>query len=166
MHAAYNSAKGIVKNFVWRLSGLLLNARPNEYGAYRGVGVLLFDAGPTFETDKHLKARYPGSSVVVHLEPVGPLVDGSAGKALDLETPTEALYITDKRCKHLDVPLGDYKATAKLKLKDGGTRPLMIAVDPRVEVSKRGIPAAREVTLEFEQNENGSIPSFNLRLGE
>jgi hypothetical protein len=166
MHAAYNSAKGIVKNFAWKLSGLLPNARPNEYGAYWGVGVLLFDAGPTFEQDKHLKSRYPGSSVVVHLEPTGPLVDGSTGKALDLVTPTEALYITDKRCKHLDVPLGDYKATAKLRLKDGSERPLTIAVGPRPEVRKAGIPAAREVTLEYEQNENNSIPSFNLSLGE
>jgi hypothetical protein len=166
MHAAYNSAKGIVKNFTWQLSGLLPGARPREYGSYWGVGVLLFDAGPTFEPDKHLKGKYPGSSVVVHLEPVGPLVDGSKGKALDLETPSDALDIRNPKCKHLDVPLGDYKATATLKLKDGSRRPLMIEVGPRVEVSKPGIKASREVTLEYEQNENGSIPSFNLSLGE
>lgn len=166
MHAAYNSAKGIVKNFVWKLSGLQPGGRPNEYGSYWGVGVLLFDAGPTFEPDKHLKGKYPGSTVIVHLEPVGPLVDGSQGKPLDLQTPSDALDIRNPKCKHLDVPLGDYKATAKLRLKDGRERPLMIAVGPRVEVSKPGIPAAPEVTLEYEQNENGSIPSFNLSLGE
>jgi hypothetical protein len=166
MHAAYNSAKGIVKNFVWQLSGLKPNSQPREYGSYWGVGVLLFDGGPTFEADKHLKTRYPGSVAVVHLEPVGPLVDGSAGKALDLETPSEALFINDKRCKHLDVPLGDYKATATLKLKDGTRRPLMISADPRPQVSKPAIPAAREITLEFEQNENNSIPNFSLRLTE
>jgi hypothetical protein len=166
MHAAYNSSKGIVKNFVWKLTGLLPGARPREYGSHWGVGVLLFDAGPTFEPDKHLKSKYPGSSVVVHLEPVGPLVDGSQGKALDLETPCEALYINDKRCKHLDVPLGDYKATAKLKLRDGRTRPLMIEVGPRVEVSQRGIPASREVKLEYAKGENGGIPAFNLSLSE
>lgn len=166
MHAAYNSAKGIVKNFAWKLSGLHPGARPNEYGSYWGVGVLLFDGGPTFEPEKHLKSRYPGSSVIVHLEPVGALIDGSKGRPLDLQTPSEALYITDKRCKHLDVPLGDYKATAKLKLKDGSVRPLLISVDPRVEVSKRGIDASREVTLEFEQSENGGIPAFNLKLSE
>jgi hypothetical protein len=45
-HAAYNSAKGIVKNFVWKLTGLKPNGQPREYGSHWGVGVLLFDAGP------------------------------------------------------------------------------------------------------------------------
>jgi hypothetical protein len=64
------------------------------------------------------------------------------------------------------VPLGDYKATAKLKLRDGSERPLTIQVDPRPEVSKPRIDASREVKLEYEQNENNSIPNFSLRLGE
>jgi hypothetical protein len=166
MHAAYNSARGIVKNFVWQLSGLKPNSQPREYGSYWGVGVLLFDGNPTFEPATHFKTKYPGSVAIVHLEPVGPLVDGSKGKSLDLETPAEALFINDKRCKHLDIPLGDYKATATLKLKDGTRRPLMIAADPRVEVSKPAIPPAREITLEFEQGENHSLPNFSLKLTE
>ncbi|MEZ0267460.1 MAG: hypothetical protein ACAI43_22240 [Phycisphaerae bacterium] len=158
---------GIVKGFQWRLTGLQPGGTEKD-GPYFGVGVNVSDAAPRFEPDTHLSKKYPGSSVVVRLEPTGPLVDGSAGKPLDLESPTDSLYDDrNPKRKFPDLPLGDYKATARLKLKDGTERPLNVAALPRPLARKPAIPAARQITLEFAQPaEGGWIPAFELAVSE
>jgi hypothetical protein len=165
-HAAHNSAKGIVKNFKLRLTGLKPGAKRGQYGSYWGQGILLFDADQGFDPANKLATKHPGSRVVVRLEPKGALIGGATTEPITLETPSDGLHINDPRCKHLDVPLGDYTATAKLVTKDGKELPLKISVGPRPQVRKPAIDAAASVPIEFFQSENNDIPAINLSFGE
>ena len=143
-HSPHNSAKGVVKNFRLRLTGLKPNAPRGQYGSYWGQGILMFDADRGFDANAKLAGKHPGSRVVVRLEPKGPLAGGATTEPITLETPSEAVHINDPHCKHLDVPLGDYKATAKLVTKDGRERPLKVAVGPRATGPQAGDRARRQ----------------------
>lgn len=88
---------GGVRNFSWKLSGAI----PNEQGGgfYGGTLKVVTTYESSFRDD-----QYP--NLEVQLEPVGPLIDGSAGKKLTLKP--------DKDGAMKDVPIGRYKVQVRL----------------------------------------------------
>jgi hypothetical protein len=107
---AFVPAPGAVRDFRWRLEGRI----PNEEGErYFGGEVRLFGDGTT--------AR--GDSVELRLTPTGPLIDGSAGRAL---TRTVDAYGIAR-----DIPVGPYRVTATLIAAGGARSPLRIGADDK-----------------------------------
>jgi hypothetical protein len=101
---AFAGADGAVRNFTWKLSG----EKPDNPGAFYGATVDVTSApgvGP-----------YDIENIDFTFTPVGPLIDGSAGKTLVLQ------YSYDYNCIP-DVPIGRYKITAVYK--PTGTRLLV-----------------------------------------
>ncbi len=130
-----HSSKGLVRNFVLRLSG----PRPGHEGetpeqfvygdrshplAFCGATIAI-----TMDTTSHdilqLKKAYPPDSrVVIMLTPNGPLIDGSAGRVITRRVPPGVngnynFYLHD-------IPLGVYTATAQLVAADGTASEIQI----------------------------------------
>jgi hypothetical protein len=129
--------QGEVRDFRWQLTG--------EIGPYDelyfGGEVRLFGDGSTGDADQ----------IELHLTPVGPLIDGSAGTPLTVTAPANTYLIQD-------IPPGVYSVTATLIDRLGMVIPLQIGST----YESQG-PAAR---LEFEpsslgcNNNNGLERSF------
>ncbi len=89
--AAFGGASGAVRNFTWRISG----KTPN--GGFYGARFYALDG---FSSDGEVVDR---GDLEMTLTPEGPLMDGSAGKAITVR-PSTPLN---------DVPLGRYRVTAR-----------------------------------------------------
>jgi hypothetical protein len=77
----YNSTNGIVKDFVWKLSGLQAEESPDEYGkTHDGGSILVAGASKVTFNQHHNPSR--GAVVELSLAPNGPLIDGSYGQVL------------------------------------------------------------------------------------
>ncbi|NGM64915.1 carboxypeptidase-like regulatory domain-containing protein [Sphingobacterium sp. SGR-19] len=103
------SEEGAVRNFVWKLEGQMPWEAEGHYG---GFVMLRTDYG-FYEDEKDIELIFT---------PVGPLIDGSAGRILTIR------YGGDKwlnRSELQDIPIGRYKVAATLK-KNGTNRPLKI----------------------------------------
>lgn len=139
--AQRNSKQGLVRDFVWRISGLKPAGNPLEPGDYWG-GAIHFDKGGDLGDF---------AKIEITLKPEGPLVDGSEGQTL--------VFVRELPWKRpqdhllLDVPLGKYTATAKLLF---GTRPknlklVAYTIDPQNPVE---VPTPEKstiaVTIEFQ----------------
>ncbi|MGE6757474.1 carboxypeptidase-like regulatory domain-containing protein [Corallococcus interemptor] len=99
--------EGGVRNFSWRLSGAI----PGEQGGgfYGGTLKVVTTYESGFRDD-----QYP--NLEVQLEPVGPLIDGSAGKPLSLKPGKDGAM--------RDVPIGRYKVQVRL-----GGKPVTLRID-------------------------------------
>jgi hypothetical protein len=119
--AQRNSKQGLVRDFVFRISGLRPGGNTNEPEDYWG-GTVHFDKGGDLGEF---------AKIEITLKPDGPLIDGSGGQTLlfKRELPWR------KPQDHLlyDIPLGKYTATAKLLF---GSRPkslklISYTIDPQ-----------------------------------
>jgi hypothetical protein len=144
-HTQFATQKGLVRNFVWRISGLEPGADERLATAYYGGKVTLWDE-KGFREGERLGDRYPGGEVVVRLEPDGRLIDGSEGKPVVLRARTAELRDTPE---FPDVPLGRYTATAILAHQG---RELQLELSPR-RMGSGEAPAdfSRSATIEFVQ---------------
>jgi hypothetical protein len=116
----HDAAKGIVKEFVWKISGLKPGETPGEEGShtegrkYYG-GVVHVTAGE--------EEPFAGSTIEAILTPRGPLIDGSAGQPRVFRKAIaagERGYFS----WHLNnVPIGLYSMRVRL-LSPSGERPL------------------------------------------
>jgi hypothetical protein len=123
------SKDGLVKDFVWRLSGPTPAAaqNPDAPGSYYGGVIEVGDdiefgglSGSGFGTPH----TYPaGSQIRLTLTPDGPLLDGSEGAVVTRDLAPDNLAGEVLR----DIPLGDYTAQAALVTADGRTTPLRVA---------------------------------------
>ncbi|WP_460636999.1 carboxypeptidase-like regulatory domain-containing protein [Larkinella harenae] len=94
---AFAGDDGAVRNFQWNLSG----EHPDQAGLFYGGDVTL---------DKDINSElYDVENIQFTFTPVGPLIDGSAGKTLHLKSgePYSEFY-----GRIPDVPIGRYKITA------------------------------------------------------
>lgn len=120
---------GLVKDFVWQLSGPTPKAKdlPENPGSYYGGELDLGDDAEfsfTYGRGVVDPSVYPaGAKIRLQLTPDGPLLDGSAGTPLTYDLAPEKLAPAVLR----DVPLGDYIARASLVAVDGSTTPLQVA---------------------------------------
>jgi hypothetical protein len=124
------SADGIVKDFVWKVSGATPAAKtkPDSPYSYYG-GVVEVGNDSEFEmqyNNGHLvdPHDYPeGSLIRMVFTPAGPLVDGSTGAIVEREVNPKEL--TDAVLR--DIPLGDYTVSAKLVGENGEESELRVA---------------------------------------
>lgn len=129
-----STAEGVVKDFVWRISGPTPRAKkaPKDPGSYYGGIISLggegayrmsYDVGSTAP-----EFEYPeGSTIELELTPSGPLMDGSQGQVVKRDLDPAKL----NGAVVSDVPLGEYTAKAIMVEKDGTASPLHLAMrDP------------------------------------
>lgn len=129
-----STTEGVVKDFVWRISGPTPRAKkaPKDPGSYYGGIISLggegayrmsYDVGSTAA-----EFEYPaGSKIELELTPSGPLMDGSQGQVVKRELDPAKL----NGAVVSDVPLGEYTAKATMVEKDGTESPLRLAMrDP------------------------------------
>ena len=132
---SFFSKDGIAKDFVWKISGRgswasnLEEKDPNGYlGAF--IQVYLYDPNSDPSGERPVQAQ-AGDTVELTLDPDGPLIDGRSGqrliKAVVLERATGKFQVTQVGTA-LDIPVGRYKLTAKVKHKNGGESNLKVGV--------------------------------------
>lgn len=102
------SEDGAVRNFTWKLEG---RTPRSDYGFYGGFIQLSSDFG-----------FYDIEDVELTLTPIGPLIDGSAGKTLKLRVGD---HYWVQRYQIEDIPIGRYSVKAISK-KDNKEQPLKI----------------------------------------
>jgi hypothetical protein len=151
-----DSRKGLVRDFVWRISGPVPGGDPLRESGHWG-GTIHFDKGADLGDL---------ATIEITLTPEGPLIDGSQGKPVTYERKLPWKRHED----HLlfDVPLGRYQATAKVLY---GTRPkpLRLAsytIDPsRPEMpSPDRLPTKVPVEFECHQPKPGVWKILNPNL--
>lgn len=113
--AEMDSTSGIVKNFTWKLHGLIQGMDPRFPESYYGATVQVFlPINPPPPEGKILTFRF---------RPVSPLVDGSAGGGLLFRGQTPLPnpgYL-------VDIPLDEYELTATQTTQSGQTIPLLLS---------------------------------------
>jgi hypothetical protein len=125
--------EGFVKNFIWRTSGRAWWKVTDPEDPQSFVGITFDVQGYDPKNDPggtEPLAAQPGSKIKVTFEPNGPLIDGSTGK-----TVTEELEIGNAGIARYsgkvglikDVPVGNYKITARLVGSDGSTKDLQVS---------------------------------------
>ena len=145
---SYDSKQGVVKNFVWRLSGLkaFRNLDPERPESYYGgtIQIILSDQK---RTGLDAYADFAPSTVIeILLKPVGTLLDGSAPRPLLFKSGTSG-SAPDRRIIK-DVPPGRYLLTARARTTSASVLPLRVAAT----LHEGGIPAqpARSVEIDFQ----------------
>jgi len=131
-HRDFDSKPGIVRDFVWKITGLMAGARadPDDAGSYYGGSLQLYGENPTLNYDPKPLEFPEGSTVAVTLTPNGALIDGSQGKALIFKLPlktTRLAFVHYTKRTFKDIPIGRYTASATLTEPDGTVKPLRIA---------------------------------------
>ena len=132
------SDKGIVRDFVLRLSGpkRCFNADPNNPGSYYGAYVTA------------MTSAFPGDAVITFtFTPLGPLADGSTGRPITFTRAGAALVrgggtIGETAFLH-DIPLGRYRAKAEVRYANGTRRALTL--DSRGDDA----PEGTEIEVDF-----------------
>lgn len=112
------SDKGIVRNFVLRLSGpkrCINGPNPNDPNSYNGAYITA------------MSSAFPSDAVITFtLRPVGPLADGSRGQVLTMRRTGAALQKgggpIDETSFLYDIPLGRYRVSAEARYADGSRR--------------------------------------------
>ncbi len=137
--APFNGAVGAVRNFEWRLTG----PRPDG-GTYGGTVVVYAD----FFDPELLDLL---DDVQLILRPDGPLVDGSPGEVI-----TSGLSQTPEGDGVRDVPIGQYRVTARLKQDGAPTASMLIRVRNVGEFGD-------SVTTTFQQNGSGHKVELEVR---
>lgn len=99
--------EGALRDFVWHLSG------PRPDGDYYGSPVIYYVDLDDFSVEEE--------AVVLTLEPLGPLVDGSDGTLIERngERTPDGFAVTD-------VPVGHYRITARYEPPDAAPQPLQL----------------------------------------
>lgn len=134
--AAFAGTEGAVRNLSLKLSG----ERTGEFGndGHYGGQIEVFTE---FGGDEYIETE----KVTLTLEPVGGLVDGSAGKTLNLQP--DRMYVDD-------VPLGKYKITARYD----GNRPM------RVRLRNKNQNYQNAVTASFDPAYEGATGRYKLNV--
>jgi len=120
---AFPGVDGAVRNFDWRLSGETPNG--GRYGARAYVYV-------NEAADRDIMTQY--KDVEVTFTPVGPLADGSAGRAMTVRLATFRVE---------DVPLGRYAVTARWVPAGAAPRAMVGEFATRTTTRRRSPPTGR-----------------------
>lgn len=130
----HDSAEGIAKDFVWKISGLRPGAIPgepathNEPGKYYGGSLQVSvepersDAGEPFPA---------GATIRAQLTPVGPLFDGRPGETVSFSRTFDDRVRSTAYWYPCDIPLGRY--ALQLTLETPGQPPRPLSWKPSLE---------------------------------
>ncbi|MFC4453899.1 carboxypeptidase-like regulatory domain-containing protein [Deinococcus sonorensis] len=110
---AFNPRDGLTRNFKWQLSGQIPGEEPYSDLGYFGGSLPLMSAFG--------QARWAtqNDEIELQLTPVGPLIDGSAGKAITKTAPARGMV--------LDVPIGTYQVKATFISANGKREALQVS---------------------------------------
>ena len=149
-----DSAEGIVRDFVWKISGPKPGATSTDgHGAFYGGTVLIYGADYVGTPI----AASEGAEIVVKLVPSGPLMDGTAGAPITASAPFAK---TGNKLKQLDdVPLGRYTVTAEVKDAGGATKPLRVLVQNGPSGTEDAHYTA-STTLDFEPGGGANVRPY------
>ncbi len=120
--ASYETAKsGLVKNFRWKLNGLIPEQSPNTATSYYGWSLILRDQG--IAAMKELPKLYPGGKLQVTLTPtISTLWDGSPASVFTRTVPI-SVYGEEV----FDVPYAKYTLSVVALDTTGKMQPLKVA---------------------------------------
>lgn len=137
---------GVVRNFQWKLSGRVPDWDDDtSESAYFGGSV-----SPMHGGDFQDRYATQQDQIELSLTPVGPLIDGSAGKPLTKTVP--ALKVA------LDIPIGTYRVKATFIGKDGKREALTVSDD-------RAGSFGNEATIHFKGADGGCTGSYGGGAG-
>lgn len=139
--AAFSGLDGAVRNFDWRLTG----RRPELTDGYYGGTVYAYI--DIFHWPDGADAR----DIEFTFTPVGPLVDGTAGRPLTLRAADGS--------RIPDVPVGKYTVTARLAPQGKPARPLTIRL-------KGGASFAAAVTGAWPRDITGRTAALELQVSD
>jgi hypothetical protein len=144
---SYDSKPGVLKNFVWRLSGLkaFRNPDPERPESYYGGAIHIVLSDPMRMGVDAYVVFAPSTVIEVLLNPIGALLDGSTAHPLLFEV--KASSYSPHQCFLRDIPAGRYLVTARAR-KAGTSIPLRVAAS----VHEGGTPAppAKSVDIAFQ----------------
>lgn len=124
----FDSQNGIVRDFVWKLSGFEPGGLKENYFSYYGSTVHMTYSPPA--NAQSYQIPYPDESVATFIfTPTGPLADGSQGEPITMERTVADLKRSsgplDDTYELYDIPLGPYTLTGTLKTPEGTSVPLV-----------------------------------------
>jgi hypothetical protein len=150
-----DSSSGIVKNFVWKTSGLLPGQTAGKEGTYDEItkyygGYITINLASKGRVSNAARVVIPAkATLTLTLTPRGPRVDGSSGTPLTFKR-TFAEQIDDSLGSNLssvayltDIPVGVYTARASLLLQNGTT------VSAPLQRSTKGVSEVFTPTVEL-----------------
>ncbi|GGO31721.1 carboxypeptidase-like regulatory domain-containing protein [Deinococcus humi] len=109
----FNPRDGLIRNFRWQLSGRIPgNEDYSDLGYFGGSLPLMAGFGQE-------RWATQNDEIELQLTPVGPLIDGSAGKPLTRRAPARGMV--------LDVPIGTYRVKATFISATGKREPLQVS---------------------------------------
>lgn len=120
--------KGIVQDYIWKLTGLRAGNEADErnftrwYGASVSMGFAMYRE----DIKKAVPKPPEGTKCIFTLAPIGKLIDGSEGKSVSFTREFDPLLSGLKNGNLPDIPLGVYKISGEEVLPDGTRRPLLI----------------------------------------
>jgi hypothetical protein len=119
-----NSKPGIVKDFIFKLTGPQPGVDPKAEIGHYGASLRLYDSQYLGDDPDKLKTKYPaGSVMIVTLTPKGPAIDGSTIKPVEIKGDVAKMGTTLGHVV-MDIPITNYTVTAKLQTPDGKTVPM------------------------------------------
>ncbi len=146
----HDSAPGVIKDFVWKISGLKPGEKAGEEGTHTEGNK--YYGGYVYLTSKEEgfggKVYFPaGSKLTITMTPRGSLIDGSTGKAKTFQRAF-AKDITSSLGWHLtDIPVGLYRLQANLILPDGTMKNLGVKNQQKSRYDDPFLPV---VNVDFE----------------
>jgi len=146
----HDSKPGAVKDFVWKIQGLMAYEGQDEEegGSYYGGHVGFQGGDPTNSNTPPLE--FPdGTTLEITLTPDGPLLDGSAGKPVVFKgryTQPRLNFVPYRKREIVNIPTGRYLVTARLVDAQGASSGLRVATKASGEPV---IPLALTAMLEF-----------------
>lgn len=159
----HDAAAGVVKDFVWRISGLKPGETPGEDGAHTETtkyygGYMLLTSQEKGGPDR--RVYFPqGSTLEITLTPRGPLIDGSQGQPVVFRR-SFAQEVTNSVHWHLtNVPVGRYTMTARLVQAGGAAREL----NARLSL-KFSAPFTPSVDVDFEPTSFGDLQLMQVTV--
>jgi hypothetical protein len=165
----YDSSQGIVRDFVWKVSGLRAGAETSQDNAasyYGGaatfsIGDIHSESGPQ---TNHFGEEFPqGFTAEITLTPDGPLIDGSTGTPI--VSKHDAAFPLDAEWTQFDIPVGRYTLTGQITEPDGSTHKLQV-LDIATFADITGKTPQPSGVLEFEpeQSASGGVRPVNAVL--
>ncbi len=161
----HDSSLGIVKNFVWKISGLRPGETPGKTGAhtepakYFGGFIYLKSKVVGFGGDR---IYFPsGSTLEVTMTPRGPLIDGSKGQVKTFRRRFEQ-DVTSGIDWHLaDIPIGTYTLSAQLLASDATQKPLNVRNLTATGVKEEFFPT---VAIDFEPTQFDDMQMMQVMI--
>lgn len=144
--------EGVVRNFQWKLSGRVPDFDDDESSlGYFGGSVSPLRGGDFSDRSTIGNDRVNNDDQIeLQLTPVGPLIDGSAGRTITRTVP--ALKVA------VDVPIGTYKVKATLISEDGRREAVDVAAD-------RNAAYGAEATIKFKGTDGGCAGGYGGGAG-